>query len=426
MHFIQIFITVGLTSGVLYSIIVYSGIKRFRLDRDKIEVFLEEKIKRFGAPAIKNLIRPILLVYSFVYGESHGRRLLASLIIGLCVSLGALIFAYTEYQSSKDELTEEFSYLEQNTDPWLYSIATEEENKEVWARAKDYRIRMVFLFPGLEYVNSDNLSVKIRDHEDQFDLGLEQAIIQQPNSSELGMLLLFGGHYLNEIRDDSVFGNLIASFFILLSYNVFLDFIAASFILKLLSNHLAFVNFKNYLISSVKLILLSSFLFFIALLSYVIFFGGFSKIFLYLAGLTFSILVILAFVLFALEAPKGERLKTLGGCSFFLLLPGVAIFFVIDMTKRIFNGVYTLVFQGYPIFDISYPHLLASTTLIPLILCITCLLVIGALKLISEPLREAVKSFIGFTVEEAGSSHIAACVGILTFLTALIIAFAGA
>jgi hypothetical protein len=428
MRFIQVFLTVGLTTGFIYAIIAHLFIKQLRIDRDRLEAFLEWIVARPNLPIIQLIVPSMYHTYTFVYGRSARRRLRASFGIGISITIGVMIYLIVSFHGLDGATIEQLQDLEQSVDPWLHAIATEDRNKEAWQRSQE--IRLASTWGGTAPAHQDSLSVAIREHQFEFDAKLTEAISHHPNARQLGVARFIRGHYLDRRSTMRRLGNYYLAFVGLVIFNLLVDFLAASAVMSILSRLHRHPTLSSLLLSTAALVIVSSVLLGIAFTSYCMFVSGFTTLFQTMLALVFFTVFCFIFPTFisimGIVQCKNRTVGTIVG-SLALCIPSVLIMFLMGLvvTGPMWQGIINASSGVIRTSGLLLPFnrialVLASSTLVPLSICVICLLSMGALKVVSEPLRETMASFVGFAVTEGGTTHIGAFVALLTFITALI------
>ncbi len=424
--FIQIFVTTALTSGFLYSVIAYLGMRRLGYDSLSVNKKIGDFIDSYSVKELLNIERLSLAakkILNFIYGDSFFEKFAPSIIIDLGISIALVISLVVNYQTEK-HLIVEYNEIQQRADPFLFEMGNNPLNKTIWENAfKKIGYRQT------RYEYDDSISVKIRERQEYYDISFAKEILKSANSTKLCAYYMLKGHFANP-------GFQYFNVLFLFIFNLILDFLSLGITIYFLEafskkDSISYPSKRRLnCLTYVALIATIFLLFTIASNSYYIFLAGFGSLFKD-ALIPFWLITINAiFVSLGwpmVMRPNKDLLEKIILWSvmiswMYILLNGT----IYGITKwwKIFQTISDLSLEPYySLFSIQ--SMLSLTILFPLVIVTLTILILIIFKVFVEPLKAVLFAYVGFSVQEGSSSYLAALVTLLTILTSFVFAMSG-
>lgn len=419
--FLIAFLPVFLGSGLLLGMIYVLVMRAIRVDRTNVEAWFEAQRHRLqsGPIPIIEKAQPVMVgaLYA-IYGRTALRRFGTSFVVGLLFTSTIFGLVYWRYKHVSATVREIKAQLEQNADSVLYNYVTNPQLKPEYEKPQQQRAMMVGDQVIIEDVYTGGIYDELRNRESNFQPRLVASVFAHPARIELTLLFLLEGSYIHPGFQwlDSLF---------VFIFNVALDFVSVTIaiaFLRLLGDSpsfpMAIITFVLTLCSTLACAGVS-------FLSYSFFFRGNTGFFwqvlivlpLSLAATLAAAGVVITFIVsvFKKEEPE-ERVNPIWGI--------LAAFGGYQGLRYVWSYWHATSVGFIHLRDIlSFPYMLAGTTLVPATLTLAAFGLMLLAKLTAEPARVLPEVYMTFVKEEVGGTQAAGIILLVGLILGVVAGF---
>jgi hypothetical protein len=419
MQFLLAFIPAFLSTAVAFGVVYVLGMKALKRDRKAVEDWFEMQRKRFesGPIPVLETAQPVMIASIYaIYGRDASRRFGTSFLVGVfftSIIFGSVYWRYSQVSSVMHDKKEQ---LEREADPKLYDYFTNPQLRPVYDRSLQMRAVKEGQELAVEYVYKGGIYDELRKRREDFEPHLVQRLFSSSTPVELTFLFISEGSYIDPGFQwmDSCF---------LFSSNVLLDFASVTLAIACLRRLGSRPSVPNALLCFAYFLFGTLACASVALLSYRMFFRGDPAFFwqvlvvlpLSLSAAIFGIAGVVLFPFNLLDKNADPESRNLMGLFWavvigWLGISGIA--YVWSYWKAESMGIVTLKDV------VSFPYILACTTLVPATVCLIVFGLILVMKVIAEPMRILSWAYLTFFREEVGGRQAAGVILIISALAA--------